>query len=99
MSFTFENENSEFSVTVNTINDIFVEGDEQFTGNLVLGGFGTALLAPDVATVTISGNEPNDSEFVGYRFLPHPLTLYTPSHSTHPHTLHPLTLYTPLQSS
>ena len=80
MTLTFSSTVSQHSVTVDTTDDSIVEGDEQFTGNIALTTTGTAVLAPNVSTVTISGNEPNDSEFVGYKFQLHFLTLYTPSH-------------------
>ena len=65
-TLTFSSTVSQVSVVVDTTDDGIVEGDEQFTGSIVLTTTGEADLAPSVATVTISGNEPNDGEFICY---------------------------------
>ncbi len=59
---TFTPTVTQTTVRVSIINDSIVENDETFTGLLTIGNPDDAFLVPDVATVTISGEDASDSK-------------------------------------
>ncbi len=61
-TLTFSSTVSQLSASVTTTQDSVVEADEIFFGVLTSANSDDAFLTPDLATATISGDEPNDCE-------------------------------------